>query len=115
MAFPANTSTVVVLGTFITPEGEASTGSVTFTASSWLTNSGANVSIPNSSVSKPLGTAGDFSVTLPITDDPDLSPLEFIYTVSEIVDGVSRSYNISIPGTVASGGTVYLADLAPVA
>jgi hypothetical protein len=115
MALPANTSTVVVLGTFLTPEGDPSTGSVTFTASSWLTNSGANVSIPNSSVTKSLGTAGDFTVTLPITDDPDITPLEFIYTVSEVVDGVSRNYNVSIPGTVAAGGTVFLADLTPVA
>ncbi|HEY7821476.1 MAG TPA: hypothetical protein VIG24_01510, partial [Acidimicrobiia bacterium] len=115
MALPANTSTVVVLGTFLTPEGDPSTGSVTFTASSWLDNSGANISIPNSAVTKSLGTAGDFSVTLPITDDPDITPLEFVYAVNEIVDGVSRNYNVSIPGTVAAGGTVFLADLTPVA
>jgi len=115
MALPANTTTVVVRGTFLTPEGNPSTGTVTFTPSAWLLNSGANIAIPNSGVSKTLGTAGDFSVTLPITDDPDLSPSGFVYTVAEVVDGVSQSYNISIPGTVATGGTIYLADLAPVA
>jgi hypothetical protein len=115
MPLPANTTTVVVLGTFNTPEGNPSTGTITFTPSAWLLNSGANIAIPNSAVSKSLGTAGDFSVTLPITDDADLSPNPFIYSVSEVIDGVSQSYNISIPGTVASGGTVYLADLAPVA
>lgn len=115
MAMPANVTTVVVLGTFLTPEGEPSTGTVSFTPSSWLLNSGANIAIPNSTVTKTLGTAGNFSVTLPITDDPDLSPGGWIYTVSEVVDGVSQSYNIAIPGTVAAGGTVFLADLAPVA
>ena len=115
MPLPANTTTVVVLGTFNTPEGNPSTGTITFTPSAWLLNSGANIAIPNSAVSKSLGTAGDFSVTLPITDDADLSPNPFVYSVSEVIDGVSQSYNISIPGTVASGGTVYLADLAPVA
>jgi len=115
MPLPANTTTVVVLGTFNTPEGNPSTGTITFTPSAWLLNSGANIAIPNSAVSKTLGTAGNFSVTLPITDDADLSPNPFIYTVTEVIDGVSQSYNISIPGTVASGGTVYLADLAPVA
>ena len=114
MPLPANTTTVVVLGTFNTPEGNPSTGTITFTPSAWLLNSGANIAIPNSAVSKTLGTAGNFSVTLPITDDADLSPNPFIYTVTEVIDGVSQSYNISIPGTVASGGTVYLADLAPV-
>lgn len=115
MAYPANMTTVTVVGSFITPEGTASTGSVTFTASSWLDNSGANLSVPNSAVTKTLGTAGDFSVSLPITDDADVSPQGYVYAVSEIVDGVSRSYNISIPGTVVGGGTVYLADLTPVA
>jgi hypothetical protein len=38
-----------------------------------------------------------------------------VYTVSEVVDGVSQNYNILLPGTVAVGGTVYLADLAPAA
>jgi len=115
MPLPANVTTVVVLGTFLTPEGNPSTGTISFTASSWLTNSGANIAIPNSTVSKTLGTAGNFSVSLPITDDPDLSPSGFVYNVSEVVDGVSQNYNISIPGTIAGGGTLFLADLAPVA
>ena len=115
MPMPANVTTVVVRGTFLTPEGNPSTGTVTFTPSSWLLNSGANVSIPNSAVSKTLGTAGDFTVTLPITDDTDLSPANWVYSVSEVVDGVSQSYNVLIPGTVAAGGTVFLADLAPAA
>ena len=112
---PGNVTTVVVLGTFLTPEGTPSTGTVSFTPSSWLLNSGANIAIPNSTVTKALGTAGDFTVTLPITDDSDLSPEGWVYGVSEVVDGVSQSYNIAIPGTVAAGGTVYLADLTPVA
>ena len=113
MAMPANVTTVVVRGTFITPEGAPSTGTITFTPSRWLTNSGADVAIPNSSVTKSLGTAGDFTVTLPVTDDSDLQPANWFYTVSEVVDGVSQSYAILLPGTVATNGTVYLADLAP--
>jgi len=115
MAFPANLTTVTVVGSFITPEGTPSTGTVTFTASSWLTNSGANLSIPNSAVTKTLGTAGNFSATIPITDDADISPTGWVYTVAEVVDGVSRSYDVTIPGTVVAGGTVYLADLTPAA
>ena len=115
MPLPANVTTVTVLGTFLTPEGDPSTGTVSFTPSAWLLNSGANIAIPNSSVTKTLGTAGNFSALLPITDDPDLSPSGWIYSVSEVVDGVSQSYNIAIPGTIAAGGTVFLADLAPVA
>jgi hypothetical protein len=115
MPLPANVTTVTVLGTFLTPEGNPSTGTITFTPSSWLTNSGANVAIPNSPTTKTLGTAGNFSVLLPITDDPDLSPDNWVYNVSEVVDGVSQNYNILLPGTVAVGGTVFLADLVPAA
>ena len=115
MPLPANVTTVTVLGTFLTPEGDPSTGTITFTPSSWLTNSGANVAIPNSPTTKTLGTAGNFSVLLPITDDPDLSPDNWVYNVSEVVDGVSQNYNILLPGTVAVGGTVFLADLVPAA
>jgi len=113
MPLPGNVSTLVVLGTFLTPEGNPSTGTITFTPSRWLTNSGANVALPNSGVTKTLGTAGNFTVTLPVTDDGDLQPANWFYTVSEVVDGVSQSYSLLLPGTAGSGGTVYLADLAP--
>jgi hypothetical protein len=113
MPLPGNVSTLVVLGTFLTPEGNPSTGTITFTPSRWLTNSGANVALPNSGVTKTLGTAGNFTVTLPVTDDGDLQPANWYYTVSEVVDGVSQSYALLLPGTAGSGGTVYLADLVP--
>jgi hypothetical protein len=113
MPLPGNVSTLVVIGTFLTPEGNPSTGTITFTPSRWLTNSGADVAIPNSGVTKTLGTAGNFTVTLPVTDDGDLQPANWYYTVSEVVDGVSQSYALLLPGTAGSGGTVYLADLAP--
>jgi len=115
MPLPGNVSTLVVIGTFLTPEGNPSTGTITFTPSRWLTNSGANVALPNSGVTKTLGTAGNFQVTLPVTDDGDLQPANWYYTVSEVVDGVSQSYALLLPGTAGSGGTVYLADLAPAA
>ena len=113
MPLPGNVTTLVVIGTFLTPEGNPSTGTITFTPSRWLTNSGANVALPNSGVTKTLGTAGDFQVTLPVTDDADLQPANWYYTVSEVVDGVSQSYALLLPGTAGANGTVYLADLAP--
>lgn len=113
MSIPANLTSVIVRGTFINPEGEPSIGTVSFQPSSWLNNSGANVSIPNSVVTKTLGTAGDFSATLPVTDDPDVSPSGWVYTVREVVDGQARNYDIELPGTATPGGTIYLADLVP--
>jgi hypothetical protein len=113
MALPGNVTTLVVRGTYLTPEGQPSTGSVTFTPSRWLNNSGADIAIPNSTVTATLGTAGEFELTLPVTDDLDLQPANWFYTVTELVDGVSQSYDLLLPGTAGAGGTVYLADLAP--
>jgi hypothetical protein len=113
MALPGNVTTLVVRGTYLTPEGQPSTGSVTFTPSRWLNNSGADIAIPNSTVTATLGTAGEFELTLPVTDDEDLQPANWFYTVTELVDGVSQSYDLLLPGTAGAGGTVYLADLAP--
>jgi hypothetical protein len=113
MALPANTTTLVVLGTYLTPTGQPSTGSVTFVPSRWLTNPGADIAIPNSPVTVTLGTAGDFEVTLPVTDDEDLQPANWFYRVQELVDGVSQSYDILLPESAGTLGTVYLADIVP--
>jgi hypothetical protein len=115
MALPENTTTLVVVGNYLTPTGQPSTGSVTFVPSRWLTNPGADVAIPNSPVTVTLGTAGEFEVTLPVTDDDDLQPANWFYRVQELVDGVSQSYDILLPASAGTNGTAFLADIAPAA
>jgi hypothetical protein len=114
MPLPANVTTVTVVGTYLTPDGQPSTGTVSFKPSAWLTNSGDNSAIPNSTVTKALDAAGSFSVVLPITDDPDLAPGAWSYVVEERIEGLTNWYTILIPSSIAGGGTVYLADIVPV-
>lgn len=113
MPLPGNTSTVTVAGTFLNPDGDPATGTITFTPSTWLTNSVDNITIPAATVTKTLGTAGNFTAVLPVTDDPDLSPNGWRYEVAEVVDDVTRRYDVLIPAAAATAGTVWLADLAP--
>jgi hypothetical protein len=62
-----------------------------------------------SSIVVPL-SAGAFSVTLPATNDPDIVPNPFTYTVEESFPG-GRTYTISVPYTTV--GSLDLADLSP--
>jgi hypothetical protein len=62
-----------------------------------------------SSVVVPL-SSGSFSVLLPATNDPDVVPNPFVYTVEESFPR-GRSYQISIPFTTV--GSLDLADISP--
>jgi len=53
--------------------------------------------------------AGSFSVTLPATNDPDIIPNPYTYTVVESFVG-GRTYTISVP---YNGGSLDLADISP--
>jgi len=55
-------------------------------------------------------SAGAFSVTLPATNDPDVVPVNFVYTVEESFPG-GRTYTISVPYDTV--GSLDLADLSP--
>jgi hypothetical protein len=62
-----------------------------------------------SSVVVPL-SSGSFSVALPATNDPDVVPNPFVYTVEESFPN-GRTYEISIPYTTS--GSLDLADISP--
>jgi hypothetical protein len=60
---------------------------------------------------------GTFSIDLPATDDPDVTPTGFVYEVTEHIVGPDGAYgrprfNISVP-LATPGGVLDLADVAP--
>ena len=63
MALPGNVSTLVVIGTFLTPEGTPSTGTITFTPSKWLTNAGANVALLEGQIAEGKSAAATSGAT----------------------------------------------------
>ena len=55
-------------------------------------------------------SSGAFSVILPATNDPDIVPTTFTYTVEESFPG-GRTYTISVPYDTV--GSLDLADISP--
>lgn len=121
MALPTNYDTVPVTGTWVNLDGSPASGQISFTANvpsgTFLTDSGANVLILPMTITAKLDSQGSVSVSLPATDDPDISPAGFTYTVTEKLSTGSRSYSIAVPSALASTGVdlVTVAPTAPVA
>jgi hypothetical protein len=109
MALAPSLTTVNITGNYVNYEGQAIQGQVRFTLGEVLRNGTDDQMVAPSSIVVPLN-AGAFSVSLPATNDPDVVPNPFIYTVEESFAG-GRTYTISVPYTTA--GSLDLADLSP--
>ena len=109
MALATSLTTVTITGNYVNFEGTAIQGQVRFTLGDVLRNGTDDQMVAPSSIVVPL-SAGAFSVTLPATNDPDIVPNPFTYTVEESFPG-GRTYTISVPYTTV--GSLDLADLSP--
>ena len=99
MALAASITTVTITGNYVNFEGAAIAGQVRFTLGDVLRNGTDDQMVAPSSIVVPL-SAGAFSVTLPATNDPDVIPNPFVYTVEESFAG-GRTYTIAVPYTTA--------------
>ena len=109
MALGPNLTTVVITGSYVDFEGEPIQGQIRFSISEVLRNGTDDQLVAPSSVVVPL-VNGSFSVAIPATDDPDVVPNPFVYTVEESFPN-GRSYQISIPFSTV--GSLDLADISP--
>ena len=109
MALAPSLTTVTITGNYVDYEGTAIQGQVRFTLGDVLRNGTDDQMVAPSSIVVPL-SAGAFSVTLPATNDPDIVPNPFTYTVEESFPG-GRTYTISVPYNTV--GSLDLADLSP--
>ncbi|MER6485736.1 SGNH/GDSL hydrolase family protein [Streptomyces virginiae] len=109
MPFPPGVATVTLTGRYCHPDGTPISGTVTFSAPSLLTISGADT-IATGSVTVTL-VDGAFSVVLIATDNASAQPTDWLYNVIERLQDVSsRSYAIALPQGTPN---VNLADIAP--
>ncbi|MFD9205961.1 hypothetical protein ACFVZM_06735 [Streptomyces sioyaensis] len=107
---PGGIATVTLTGRYIRPDGTPLSGTVTITTPSLLTLSGAN-SITAGSTVVTLDNAGSFSCVLVATDNANMQPTGWRYSVTEKFTGITgRTYSIDLP---ASTPTVDIADIAP--
>jgi hypothetical protein len=109
MALGPNLTTVEITGSYVDFEGNPIEGQIRFSIAQVLRNGTDDQLVAPSSVVVPL-VAGSFSVLLPATNDPDVVPNPFVYTVEESFPR-GRSYQISIPFDTV--GSLDLADISP--
>lgn len=109
-AWPAEWQGAVLTGRFIDVLGNPIVGSITFAPSvvAVLATAAKRIvlSVPREVT---LDANGAFSITIPATDDPDMNPTGWTYTVTENFPN-GRSYSVPAPMNVTSD----LATLAPV-
>lgn len=111
MALPTSLSTCTVIGTYVDLIGNPVRGSITFTPQTILKETTENVIIMPVAILKTFDATGSFSITLPVSNDTDVAPQPFIYTVEENFTG-GRTFQLSLPLSVA-GTTQNMADLLP--
>jgi hypothetical protein len=109
MALGPNLTTVTLTGSYVDFEGNPIEGQVRFSIGEVLRNGTDDQMVAPSSVVVPL-SSGSFSVSLPATNDPDVVPNPFVYTVEESFPN-GRTYEITIPYTTV--GSLDLADISP--
>jgi hypothetical protein len=109
MALGPSLTTVTLTGSYVDFEGNPIEGQIRFSIGEVLRNGTDDQLVAPSSVVVPL-SSGSFSVSLPATNDPDVVPNPFVYTVEESFPN-GRSYQITIPYTTV--GSLDLADISP--
>ena len=97
MALPADYDKVQVRGKFVGTDGEPIQGQIIFTprATRAVDVAFLTTILPRAIVAN-LDENGYFQIDLPATNDPDISPANFTYTVDEKFTGGSR-YEIYVP------------------
>lgn len=112
MPLPSNVTLITVTGTYMDFGGNPKVGKVLFSADGALVDPGAKVIITSGTIEAELHN-GSFSIDLPATDDPDVSPTGFTYKVTEqFQDGGGRPpYNLSLPESTPQPFDVSSIDL----
>ncbi len=73
-------------------------GHVQFTPSNYIIDTSDNSVIIRSSLKAVLDKNGEIEIELPVTDDPDHSPSDWFYWVTERVEGQAfRTYHLTLP------------------
>lgn len=113
MPLPGNITTRTLTGTYTAPTGGPGAGTVIIdTLPQVLTDATAPAFIAGATTLD-VDLTGHITVTLPCTDDPDLSPTGWVYRITEnIVGRPQRVYYI--PLVYGDGSPVDLAEIAPV-
>lgn len=106
-----NLNTITVRGKYYRMDGDPATGSVRLQATLVLRDPTANEIVWPTALTEEL-VDGYFEMQVPATDDPDVAPTNFVYTVTETIEGQANTYVIEAP-LATPGGVIDLADVIP--
>ncbi|WP_326806660.1 glycerophosphodiester phosphodiesterase [Streptomyces sp. NBC_01775] len=111
MALPAGLATVTVTGTYLKPDGGPRTGGVTFRPEPAVLTSATHGVIILGIITAKANADGEIEAELLATDDPDVTPVDWTYRVTEHwYDEPGRSYPLALP---LAEPLVDLAEVAP--
>lgn len=113
MSLPIDYDTVTVKGRYVYLDGSPASGQIKFTGKVVTTSTATDTIIVPNTIVATLDAAGQFSVQVPATDDPDVQPNGWTYQVQEtLTGGGGRTYNIEVPISAQLTG-IDLSDVAP--
>lgn len=113
MALPVDYDTVPVRGRYVYLDGTPATGQIRFTGKVIVTSGATDTIIVPTSITATLDASGGFTVNLPATDDPDVLPNGWTYTVEEkLTPGGTRTFDIDVPLSAKAAG-IDLSEVAP--
>ena len=112
MAWPAALNVKTLHGKIVAPNifQTPAVGTVTFHLPFALRDDPDNLIVGPQKIPVTLAN-GEFTIELPCTDDPDISPMNWAYKVVVSTDIWKATFDIQIP--IAGPATLELADLAP--
>ena len=115
MALPVDIVTVTITGTYLTMAGAPPTsGSVTFSTSLVVTDAAYKVMLVPTTITATISpSTGSFSVLLPSSNTPVLSPAYTWQVTEKLNNEPDRTYSVIVPYNL--GSTIDLSTLAPVA
>jgi hypothetical protein len=113
MSFPAALTVVPLHGQILKANASSTpaSGTVSFRIEQHLRDTTDNVLLAPTTLTATLDDAGEFTISLPATDDPDVTPQGWTYVVTIATDAIQDTWRISVPA--ATVGTLELADVAP--
>lgn len=97
MPWPNDVVTRIVTGTYLTSQGNAAVGRVTFTPTTSVHDTN-DALVVEDTITVVLNANGGFSLALPTTDNPLLSPTGWAYEVNVRLHGVKpKKFNVTLP------------------
>lgn len=113
MPLPVDYDTVPVRGRYVYLDGSPAVGQIRFTGKVVATSDATDTIIVPTTIITPLDEDGQFLVHLPATDDPDIQPNGWTYTVTEeLTNGGGRTFDIDVPLSAKTSG-IDLSEVAP--